>query len=191
MRRIVVGLLGTLSGLVMLFSYHTSTQGGSGVPRLGNGALGGGSGAGSLGGLTGGATGGGSTAQGGAAGQGGADPNAGGGSTAQQNGAGGSSSGSSGSSSDGKIVKGDTAGTRWGPVQVAIRVASGRIAGVDAIVYPTDNSRDQEINSYAVPALNQEVMDAQSANIDMISGATVTSRGYISSLQSALDKAGI
>lgn len=160
MRRIVVALLGTVSGLVMLFSYHTSTQGGSG----GTAGLGGGtSGGGSLGG----------------------SGSASGGNAAQQNG-----SGSSGST-EAKIVKGDTVDTRWGPVQVAIKVGGGKILAVDAIEYPTENRRDQEINSYAIPALNQEVMDAQSADIDMISGATVTSRGYIESLQSALDKAGM
>ena len=175
MRRIVVALLGTVSGLVMLFSYHTSTQGGSTTAvGLGGGSLGGGS----LGQADGGSAG---------AAAGGTDPNAGGGSTAQQNGSGGSSSGSGGS----KIVKGDTVDTRWGPVQVGIKVGSGRILAVDALIYPSGNGTDQQINSYAIPALNQEVMDAQSANIDMISGATVTSGGYIQSLQSALDKAGM
>ncbi len=178
MRRIVVALLGTVSGLVMLFSYHTSTQGGSTTAvGLGGGSLGGDS----LGQADGGSAG---------AAAGGTDPNAGGGSTAQQNGSGGSSSGSS-SGSGSKIVKGDTVDTRWGPVQVAVKVAGGRITAVDALIYPNENGRDREINSYAIPALNQEVMDAQSADIDMISGATVTSRGYIESLQSALDKAGM
>ena len=56
---------------------------------------------------------------------------------------------------------------------------------------PSGNHRDQEINSYAVPVLNREVTDAQSADIDMVSGATVTSEGYIQSLQSAIDRAGL
>ncbi len=54
---------------------------------------------------------------------------------------------------------------------------------------PSGNFRDQEINSYAVPILNQEVVQAQSAQIDAVSGATVTSDGYIQSLQSAIDQA--
>ena len=57
--------------------------------------------------------------------------------------------------------------------------------------YPTGNGTDQQINSYALPILIQETMDAQSANIDMVSGATVTSDGYLQSLQSALDQAGL
>ncbi len=56
-------------------------------------------------------------------------------------------------------------------------------------MYPNDNFRDQEINSYAIPILNQEAVQAQSGQIDAISGATVTSGGYIQSLQSAVDKA--
>ena len=56
-------------------------------------------------------------------------------------------------------------------------------------VYPNENGRDQEINAYALPVLRQETLDAQSANIDTVSGATVTSDGYIESLQAALDAA--
>ena len=48
-----------------------------------------------------------------------------------------------------------------------------------------------EINDYALPILIQETLDAQSADIDMVSGATVTSDGYLQSLQSALDQAGL
>ena len=57
------------------------------------------------------------------------------------------------------------------------------------MVYPTGNHRDQEINAYAVPALNQAAVKAQSSQIDALSGATVTSDGYIQSLQSAIDQA--
>jgi uncharacterized protein with FMN-binding domain len=59
------------------------------------------------------------------------------------------------------------------------------------VQYPDGNGKDQEINSYALPILTQETVDAQSAGIDMVSGATVTSDGYIESLQSALDQAGL
>jgi len=57
--------------------------------------------------------------------------------------------------------------------------------------YPNGNGRDYEINSYALPVLVKETLDAQSANIDMVSGATITSQGYLQSLQSALDAAGL
>jgi uncharacterized protein with FMN-binding domain len=88
-------------------------------------------------------------------------------------------------------VTGDVAQTRWGPVQVQITVAGGKITAVSVVQYPNNNPRDQEINSYALPVLVQETTSAQSANIDMVSGATVTSEGYLQSLQSALDKAGM
>jgi len=88
-------------------------------------------------------------------------------------------------------VTGDSVDTRWGPVQVAITVANGTITAVNVPVYPDDNPKDHEINSYALPALIQETLDAQGSSIDMISGATVTSDGYLQSLQSALDQVGL
>ena len=58
-----------------------------------------------------------------------------------------------------------------------------------AIQYPNRDRHDQQINSYAVPVLNAEAVDAQSAHIDAVSGATYTSVGYVRSLQSAIDEA--
>ena len=103
-----------------------------------------------------------------------------------------SGTGSSGSTATGtKTVTGETAQTRWGPVQVKITVKSGKITDVTAVQYPSDNPRDQEINSYALPELKSEALAAQSASIDTVSGATYTSDGYRQSLQSALDSAGL
>jgi uncharacterized protein with FMN-binding domain len=79
--------------------------------------------------------------------------------------------------------------TRWGPVQVSITVANGKITAVTVPVYPNGNGRDQEINAYALPVLQQETLTAQSADIDSVSGATVTTDGYKESLQAALDAA--
>lgn len=86
---------------------------------------------------------------------------------------------------------GDSADTRWGPVQVQITVTNGTVTAVTAVDYPQNNGRDIEINSFAIPQLNQEATAAKSATIDTVSGATVTSDGYIQSLQSALDQAGL
>jgi uncharacterized protein with FMN-binding domain len=86
-------------------------------------------------------------------------------------------------------VNGEAAGTRYGPVQVQITVRAGKVVAADAIVYPTQDRRDQEINSYAIPQLDDEVVQAQSAQIDTVSGATYTSEGYVRSLQSAIDQA--
>lgn len=90
-----------------------------------------------------------------------------------------------------KTVTGQTAQTRWGPVQVQLTVSGGKVTGVDLLQVPSGNSRDAEINDQAVPVLKQETLQAQSAQIDAVSGATVTSDGYVSSLQSALDEAGL
>ncbi|MGW5198951.1 FMN-binding protein [Streptomyces spiralis] len=101
------------------------------------------------------------------------------------------SSGGSGASSGTRTVTGETVRTRWGPVRVRITLKNGRITDVTAVSYPTDNPRDQEINSYALPQLRREALAAQSADIDSVSGATYTSDGYRQSLQSALDSAGL
>jgi uncharacterized protein with FMN-binding domain len=98
---------------------------------------------------------------------------------------------SAASASGTKTVTGNSVDTRWGPVQVQITVTNGKVTKAEAVVYPTENPRDQQINAYAIPALNQEAVSAGSAHIDMISGATVTSTGYLGSLQNALDKAGL
>ena len=103
-------------------------------------------------------------------------------------GAGSGTGSGTGSSTGTKTVTGEAADTRYGPVQVKVTVTSGKITQVDAIDYPQTERRDQEINSYAIPQLNQEALAAGNANIDIISGATYTSDGYIQSLQSALDK---
>jgi uncharacterized protein with FMN-binding domain len=97
--------------------------------------------------------------------------------------------GSASSGSSNLVVNGTVVRTRWGPVQVQVTLASGRITDVSAIQYPNGNGRDQQINSFALPKLRSQVISAQSADIDGVSGATVTSDGYMQSLQAALDTA--
>jgi uncharacterized protein with FMN-binding domain len=84
---------------------------------------------------------------------------------------------------------GSSVQTRYGPVQIKITYAGGRVTGVVAVQLPSGRSRDAEINNYAVPILESETLSAQSANINSVSGATYTSDGYVQSLQSALDAA--
>jgi uncharacterized protein with FMN-binding domain len=74
---------------------------------------------------------------------------------------------------------------------VQITVADGRITDVSVVQYPNENGRDQQINARALPVLIDETISAQSASIDMVSGATITSEGYVRSLQGALDQAGL
>lgn len=101
----------------------------------------------------------------------------------------GASTSTGGTSSITKTYNGSVAQTRWGPVQVTITVQDGKITDVAVPVYPSGNGRDQEINAYALPILRQETLSAQNAGIDTVSGATVTSDGYLESLQAALDAA--
>ncbi len=79
--------------------------------------------------------------------------------------------------------------TRFGPVQVQVSVAGGKVTAATVLQVPNQDRHDQMINSRAVPILNAEAVSAQSAKIDAVSGATVTSDAYAESLQSALDKA--
>ncbi len=79
--------------------------------------------------------------------------------------------------------------TPYGPVQVQVTVSNGKVTAAKAVAYPSGGGRDQQINGYAIPILNSEAVSASSASIQMVSGATFTSNGYINSLQSALDQA--
>lgn len=161
MARIVTWFGGTLTAVILLFGYHTSTSGpastatsetvisGSSTTGSGSGdASGSGSGSGST-----------------------------------------SGSGNSGSSTT--TVTGAAAQTRYGPVQVQIVTDGSTISDVQVTQYPDSDRRDQQINSYALPILIDETIKAQSASVDMVSGATFTSMGYQESLQSALDQAGL
>lgn len=102
-----------------------------------------------------------------------------------------SSAGGATTDASATTVTGAVARTRWGPVQVDITIAGGTITGVSVVEYPTENGTDRKINGAALPVLVEETINAQSAHIDMVSGATVTSEGYLESLQSALDQAGL
>jgi uncharacterized protein with FMN-binding domain len=86
-------------------------------------------------------------------------------------------------------VNGSVADTRWGPMQVQIKIQKHRITDVRVLRRPSGSDRDDEINGYALPQLRAEVLQAQSAHIDSVSGATVSSGGYVESLQAALDAA--
>ena len=102
-----------------------------------------------------------------------------------------SSTPGSAASGGSRTVTGEAAQTRFGPVQVQITVSGGAVTNVTAVDYPQTEPRDVQINSFAIPQLNQEATAAKSTNIDIVSGATYTSQGYIQSLQSALDQAGL
>jgi uncharacterized protein with FMN-binding domain len=149
MRRIVTTILSTISILVLLFSYHTSSSnaGVSASPVV--------------------------------------QQPASSGSTSQSR----SSTKKSGTATQAATYTGQSADTRWGPVQVQLTVQGGKITRSRAVQYPQGTNIDAQINGYALPILDQEVVQKQSASIDTVSGATVTSDGYLQSLQSAIDQA--
>lgn len=78
---------------------------------------------------------------------------------------------------------------QWGNVQVQVVIQSGKIANVVFLQYPDDRSRSIELNSYADPRLVSEAIQAQSANVDIVTGATDTSDAFIQSLTDALSQA--
>lgn len=77
----------------------------------------------------------------------------------------------------------------YGEVQVEADIQGGRLASVRMLNYPNDRRTSRYINSQALPILKQEAIQAQSGNVDFVSGATLTSRAYVNSLSSALDQA--
>jgi len=85
--------------------------------------------------------------------------------------------------------KGPEVDAYYGLVQVQATIQGGKLANVQFLEYPTDRRTSQEINNIAVPYLQQEAMQVQSAKVDIISGATLTSEAFMMSLQNALDSA--
>ena len=106
----------------------------------------------------------------------------------QASGASGSSP-SRGSSTTGTYT-GPVVETRYGPVQVAVAEEGGKVVDVKALQMPTEHARSQEISEQVAPMLRSETLQAQSAEINVVSGATFTSEGFASSLQAALQKVG-
>jgi uncharacterized protein with FMN-binding domain len=102
-----------------------------------------------------------------------------------------SSSGSSGTAAAATTYAGDAVMTRYGNVQVQITVEDGKITAAEVLQVPWNDRHDQMINSAAVPVYNEETVTAQSAQIDVVSGATYTWDGYTQSLQSAIDQANL
>jgi uncharacterized protein with FMN-binding domain len=94
------------------------------------------------------------------------------------------------SAAAGGTATGDAVDTQYGPAQVKVTVKAGKITAVQAVELQGGDPRSQAISAYAEPILRQEVLRAQSAAVDAVSGATYTSDSYLRSVQSALDKLG-
>lgn len=87
------------------------------------------------------------------------------------------------------VYTGDVTDAFYGNVQVQVTISAGKISDVKFLQYPNDRQTSIEINSQAIPLLTQEAIQAQSAQVDGVSGATQTSIAFKTSLQSALDNA--
>jgi uncharacterized protein with FMN-binding domain len=96
----------------------------------------------------------------------------------------------SSSSSSAKTATGDAISTQYGNVQLKVTIAGGKITKIEPVQLPSGDPKSSQISSYAEPQLAQSALTAQSASIDAVSGATYTSEGYKTALQSALDNAG-
>jgi uncharacterized protein with FMN-binding domain len=80
---------------------------------------------------------------------------------------------------------------QYGDIQLKVTMSGGKITDVSVVTLNVTDPRSQEIDQQAIPLLTKEVISAQSANIDAVSGASYTSQAYEQSLQSALDKLGV
>jgi uncharacterized protein with FMN-binding domain len=85
---------------------------------------------------------------------------------------------------------GSAISTRYGTAQVKVTIKNGKITNIEAVSLPGDEPKSVAISTQAEPTLKQEALTKQSADVDAVTGATITSAGYEASLQSALDKAG-
>jgi uncharacterized protein with FMN-binding domain len=86
---------------------------------------------------------------------------------------------------------GSSVSTRYGTVQVRIVVVSGKITDVVPVHLTDQGGRSVQLSNQAAPILRSEVIKAQSAKVNGVSGATYTSVAYLASVQAAIDKAGI
>jgi uncharacterized protein with FMN-binding domain len=88
-----------------------------------------------------------------------------------------------------RTVDGPVVRTEYGDVQVRVTLQGKKIVDVTALKLPNDRARSERISEQAGPLLRSEALQAQNANIDLLSGASYTSSGYARSLQGALDRA--
>ena len=173
MRRIITWASTTVAMLVLLLGYHTSTSS-TVAGQVAGTVISSGTVAGS----------------GSGAGPGSGSATSGSGSAASGS-SGSSRTSGAGSSASATQVAGSVVQTRYGPVQVQLSVSGGKVTNASVLQYPSGDPQSSQISNYALPVLADETVSAQSASIDMVSGATFTSTGYVQSLQSALDQAGL
>lgn len=96
--------------------------------------------------------------------------------------------GSAGAFKDGSY-QGSVADAYYGNVQVQANVKNGQLVSVRILQYPSDRNTSRYINSQALPMLKQEAIQGQTAQVDFVSGATLTSNAFVQSLTAALGQA--
>jgi uncharacterized protein with FMN-binding domain len=84
---------------------------------------------------------------------------------------------------------GSVANAYYGYVQVKAIISGGALTALQILQYPNDRSTSRFINGQALPALEQEAIRAQTANVDTVSGASDTSGAFRQSLGAALVQA--
>lgn len=89
------------------------------------------------------------------------------------------------------VYTGPSADAYYGIIQIQALVQGGQLTALKVLKYPSDRRTSVSINRQALPMLRDEAISAQSANVDIISGATLTSRAFIQSLGGALKKASL
>jgi hypothetical protein len=162
MRRVLLAIGGTVAGLAMLLSFKSH-----GAPGLASIAAG--------------------TSNSQPYGQASAASGAAGGAAAGTGSGAGSSAGVVSTAGGARLITGNVANTAYGPVQIQVTLKQNKITKVTVLEQPQSTQNDIRIGDFAFPKLIQETLAAQSSKIDMVSGATYTSGGYIKSLQSVLD----
>lgn len=173
-RRGAIALVTTVMALVLLFNFKTPDQAptGGGLASTGGSLAAGGSASTKTG----------ST---GSSGSSNGPSTTSGGTTAQAT----PSSGTRAATAN-ETLTGSVFSSRYGNTQVQVTISAGTITGVTAVQLPV-GGRSGAISAYVEPILSSEALQAQSANIDIVSGATYTSEAYARSLQSALDQAAV
>ncbi len=87
------------------------------------------------------------------------------------------------------VYTGVSANAYYGNIQVRATISGGKLTDVQFLDYPQDRGTSVRINSQAMPYLRQEAIQAQSANVNTVSGASDSSGAFRQSLASALEQA--
>ena len=86
---------------------------------------------------------------------------------------------------------GTAVGTPYGNYQAEIIVTGGKITDISMLQSGNSDGTSRQISGYALPQLIKAVLQKQTANVGYVSGASFTTQGFESSVQSAMQAAGL